>query len=146
VFDPTDLLQIDVRRIGHANFSFRTLKSRKERFVLDEVNVKEVVEEILEEEKKAREQIVSVQQKANIDLKKSKDEARRLIELTRQNALSGSEEIIRRAEKSAEEEKTLKLAKMEEESNQAFNRMKSRVANAADKLYRAVVDEVIQIK
>ena len=51
-----------------------------------------------------------------------------------------------RAEKSAEEEKTLKLAKMEEESNQAFNRMKSRVANAADKLYRAVVDEVIQIK
>ncbi|PIS28250.1 MAG: hypothetical protein COT43_06745 [Candidatus Marinimicrobia bacterium CG08_land_8_20_14_0_20_45_22] len=108
--------------------------------------MKEVVEEILEEEKKAREQIVSVQQKANIDLKKSKDEARRLIELTRQNALSGSEEIIRRAEKSAEEEKTLKLAKMEEESNQAFNRMKSRVANAADKLYRAVVDEVIQIK
>jgi len=108
--------------------------------------VKEVIEEILEEEKKAREQVVSAQQRANIDLKKAKDEARHLIESTRQNALSESEEIIGRAEKSAQEEKMAKLASAKEESEQTLNRMKSQVAHAAEELYKTIIGEVTPAK
>ncbi|MFA4838165.1 MAG: hypothetical protein WC703_01645 [Candidatus Neomarinimicrobiota bacterium] len=111
-----------------------------------EVDVKEVIEEILEEEKKAREQVVSAQQRANIDLKKAKDEARHLIESTRQNALSESEEIIGRAEKSAQEEKMAKLASAKEESEQTLNRMKSQVAHAAEELYKTIIGEVTPAK
>ncbi|MDD5766071.1 MAG: hypothetical protein PHW79_07505 [Candidatus Marinimicrobia bacterium] len=108
--------------------------------------MKEVVEEILEEEKKAREMVVSAQQKADLDLKKSKDEARHLIESTRQNALSESEEIINRSEKSAQEEKTARLAKIKVESEQTLIRMKPQVANAAERLYKTIIGEITSTK
>lgn len=103
--------------------------------------MKEFVQEILEEEKKARERIEEAQKMASQKILKAHDEVRRMLKEAREQALVDANAIFSRAEEEAKKEKSLELDKATQKQRAILLESQKKIDKMAELLFTNVIGE-----
>lgn len=100
--------------------------------------MKEVIQEILDEEKLAREKIEKARLLARQATEKAQAKSQQLIEDARQAALQEVEQILATAKAEAAHEQTEQIGKAHEAQDAVLDNYRNEIAEAVEILFRAV--------
>ena len=103
--------------------------------------MKEIIEEILIEEKKARERVAHAKEKAKEIRLAAEEKARKLIEDTRKSAQDGCKAIIEKAELEAALEREEMLKKTAHHSQNIWKEKKKEIEETVDILFDRVIEK-----
>jgi len=103
--------------------------------------MKQIIDEILEEEKAARQRIQQVRDEAKTIRMKADDEARRIVETTRESVKQDMVKNLKQAEEQAQAERNDLLAEAAQQTQSLWDEKRSEIEQTLNDLYRLVVGD-----
>lgn len=100
--------------------------------------MKEVIQEILDEEKQAREQIENARSQARRATEAAQVEAQKVVEDARRTALQEAEQIFSTAKAESAREQSDQINTAREKQNAVLNNYQNEIANAVELLFQAL--------
>lgn len=105
--------------------------------------MKEVIENILEEEKKARERVEKAREKAKQIRLEAETESQQILDDARKAGMEESKALVAKAEEEAQQQKEEELQKARQQSQSIWTDKKKAIDETIQILYRMVVGEDI---
>ena len=103
--------------------------------------MKEIIENILEEEKAARERVENAREKANQIRLDAESESREIITDAQEKGIKDSKSLIEKARVDAEKEKAQEMEKITQTGESIWDEKKSQVNEIIDVLFQKILGE-----